>query len=240
MGILTNLSNRIKGTVGELKVKKKLNPLLFGRVYHRLINNLLLLDENGKSHQIDHIEIRENGIFCIETKNYIGIITGQENSEKWVQHLYKEKHEFYNPIRQNKSHIYHLNTILKHQYPIYSIIVMVNNNAKSISCPYVINLNQLKKYLKNFKSETSLKKEEMDKIYQTLIQAKTKLSTRQHVSNIQNTKKDLINEICPRCQAKLILKIGQYGEFYGCSNFPKCKFKINKEKLDRIKQEKST
>lgn len=81
MGILTNLSNRIKGTVGELKVKKKLTPLLFGRVYHRLINNLLLLDENGKSHQIDHIEIRENGIFCIETKNYIGIITGQENSE---------------------------------------------------------------------------------------------------------------------------------------------------------------
>ena len=117
---------------------------------------------------------------------------------------------------------------------------MVNNNAKSISCPYVINLNQLKKYLKNFKSETPLKKEEMDKIYQTLIQAKTKLSTRQHVSNIQNTKEDLINEICPRCQAKLILKIGQYGEFYGCSNFPKCKYKINKEKLDRIKQEKST
>ena len=71
MGILTNLSNRIKGTIGELKVKKKLTPLLFGRVYHRLINNLLLLDENGKSHQIDHIEIRENGIFCIETKNYI-------------------------------------------------------------------------------------------------------------------------------------------------------------------------
>ena len=85
---------------------------------------------------------------------------------------------------------------------------------------------------------TSLKKEEIDKIYQTLIQAKTKLSTRKHVSNIQNTKKDLINEICPRCQAKLVLKTGQYGEFYGCSNFPKCKFKINKEKLDHLKQEK--
>lgn len=26
MGILTNLSNRIKGTIGELKVKKEIDP----------------------------------------------------------------------------------------------------------------------------------------------------------------------------------------------------------------------
>ena len=61
------------GEQGERKVDSKLNPLIFGKVEHRLINNLILVDENGKSHQIDHIEIRENGIFCIETKNYIVI-----------------------------------------------------------------------------------------------------------------------------------------------------------------------
>lgn len=51
---------RVKAHVaqGERKVDSKLNPLIFGKVEHRLINNLILVDENGKSHQIDHIEIR--------------------------------------------------------------------------------------------------------------------------------------------------------------------------------------
>lgn len=28
---------------------------------------------------------------------------------------------------------------------------------------------------------------------------------------------------CPVCKSATILKIGKYGEFYGCPNFPKCK-----------------
>ena len=42
--------------------------------YHRLINNLILLGSNNISHQIDHILIRDNGVFVIETKNYYGQI----------------------------------------------------------------------------------------------------------------------------------------------------------------------
>ena len=54
--------NNHKGKVGEAKVDSKLNPWIFGKVEHRQINNLILMDDNGKSHQIDHIEIRQNGI----------------------------------------------------------------------------------------------------------------------------------------------------------------------------------
>jgi hypothetical protein len=34
---------------------------------------------------------------------------------------------------------------------------------------------------------------------------------------------------CPYCGGRLIEKSGQYGKFYGCSNYPRCKFtkKIN-------------
>ena len=64
------LRAKVHGAQGERKVDAKLNPLIFGKVEHRQINNLILVDDNNKSHQIDHIEIRENGIFCIETKNY--------------------------------------------------------------------------------------------------------------------------------------------------------------------------
>lgn len=33
------------------------------------------------------------------------------------------------------------------------------------------------------------------------------------------------NEVlCPDCGGRLVLRGGKYGKFYGCSNFPKCKF----------------
>ena len=35
-------ANKISGRVGEEKVRRKLNPLIFGKVNHRLINNLIL------------------------------------------------------------------------------------------------------------------------------------------------------------------------------------------------------
>ncbi len=33
-----------------------------------------------------------------------------------------------------------------------------------------------------------------------------------------------IEQLCPKCGGKLVQKIGKYGNFYGCSNFPECKF----------------
>ena len=32
------------------------------------------------------------------------------------------------------------------------------------------------------------------------------------------------NEICPLCGAELKIKLGKYGKFYSCPNFPKCKY----------------
>lgn len=30
--------------------------------------------------------------------------------------------------------------------------------------------------------------------------------------------------ICPQCGGKLLEKSGQFGKFFGCSNYPKCRF----------------
>jgi len=40
-------------------------------------------------------------------------------------------------------------------------------------------------------------------------------------------KKDLTEKtdrLCPECQSPLLIRMGRYGKFYGCSNFPKCRF----------------
>ncbi|MBR2350364.1 MAG: NERD domain-containing protein [Clostridia bacterium] len=217
--------NKAKGAIGEQRVSAKLNPLLFGKVEHRQINNLVLIDENGKSHQIDHIEIRQNGIFCIETKNYSGWIFGNEEQQMWTQTFYNEKHQFLNPIRQNRSHIYHISKILGGKYKINSVIVMVQNNADRINVPYVVNLNCLKSYLSSFYDGTHYSILEMDYIYRELLSAsRCDITSREHIENIKITQNEIQNNICPRCKGKLILKKGKYGNFYGCSNYPNCKF----------------
>ncbi|MBR3512753.1 MAG: topoisomerase DNA-binding C4 zinc finger domain-containing protein [Clostridia bacterium] len=46
-----------------------------------------------------------------------------------------------------------------------------------------------------------------------------------NINNIVNNEKsDNSEKICPKCGGSLILREGQYGQFYGCSNYPKCKY----------------
>ncbi len=102
MGIIKTISKvffseqivKAKGKIGEESVTAELTPLIFGRVKHHLINNLTILDDNGFTHQIDHIEIRSNGIFCIETKNYKGFIVGRQNDSKWFRYYIMKKINF--------------------------------------------------------------------------------------------------------------------------------------------------
>ena len=41
---------------------------------------------------------------------------------------------------------------------------------------------------------------------------------------LPNELKQKIEDSCPRCGGKLIYKTGKYGDFWGCSNYPNCKF----------------
>lgn len=183
--------NNVKGKIGEAKVDSKLNPILFDKVEHRQINDLVIVDNNGKSHQIDHIEIRQNGIFCIETKNYMGWIFGSKNQDKWTQRLYTgEKHQFVNPLKQNNSHIYHIKQVLDEKYKVNSVIVMVQNNADKIKESNVINLDDLKNYLKNFDDGTNLSIEEMDVIYNKLLDFSTKMKTKNTFKTSNKHKKN--------------------------------------------------
>jgi ssDNA-binding Zn-finger/Zn-ribbon topoisomerase 1 len=51
---------------------------------------------------------------------------------------------------------------------------------------------------------------------------------RQHVKNIRASARDVYATIsagiCPKCGGRLVERRGKYGSFYGCSNYPKCKF----------------
>ena len=102
--------NEMSGEFGERQIALILNSL--PREYYHIFNDVYLY-RNGTTNQIDHIVISPYGIFVIETKNFKGWIYGSDNSEYWTENMYGKKYEFYNPIKQNYSHIRVLQQALK-------------------------------------------------------------------------------------------------------------------------------
>ena len=60
--------------------------------------------------------------------------------------------------------------------------------------------------------------------YEALLESRTEITTKEHIYNIREQQCNLERGICPRCGGNLVLRNGKYGDFWGCSNYPKCKF----------------
>lgn len=182
--------------------------------FHRLINNLVLLGDNNVSHQIDHILIRENGIFVIETKNHFGRITGLEDDSYWKKtYPYKGRiktETFHNPLKQNQSHIRIIKRILGKDYPIYCFVVFVRNNVDELDLFNVCGPNDILKRIDLITSERPLSKEVIESIYQTLLDKEAYVNDEMHLESIKKITKDrreyqkqiriaIEKKICPDC-----------------------------------------
>lgn len=75
--------------------------------------------------QIDCLAVSQQGIFVFESKDYSGYIFGQGDQHRWTQTLDfgREKFSFYNPVRQNSTHLAALSSLFPVTIPIYSVIV---------------------------------------------------------------------------------------------------------------------
>ena len=119
------------GDSGENKVKLMLDS--FNNPDYN-IHNIMLLDKNGDTHQIDLISITSAGVFVIEVKNVCGYkIYGEPDQTYWKYDWVKNKElihcELYNPIMQNKTHVEKIHKILSDfNAPIFSLIVFPNKN----------------------------------------------------------------------------------------------------------------
>lgn len=226
----------IKGTVGEARVRRQLNKLPYEE--YRSFNDVLINTNRG-SCQIDHLVISIYGIYVIETKNYIGWIHGNEKSEYWTQSIYSSKTKFRNPIKQNWGHIYALKNVLSdfRKLTYYPIIVFAGSaKLKNVySNVPVIYSRRLFKTIIELKGVPLLSLELVEnisnKINEVNIQGKRakKKHVRQVKKNISERKRKERLLICPRCGGDLIIRKGKHGNFYGCSNYPKCKYTKNKQ-----------
>lgn len=118
-----------KGTRAEHGLVSK---LLFHDVSSSCIfENLYVPAGNGTYAQIDVAVVTDVGVVVFEVKNYSGWIFGKGYQSYWTQVLAygREKHRFYNPVLQNRTHI----DVLRRQIrscgnvPFFSVVVFYGN-----------------------------------------------------------------------------------------------------------------
>lgn len=237
-------SAKQKGKRGEMRVSAILSKL---SDEYTILNDLVFRTEKGTT-QIDHIVVSKYGIFTIETKNYRGEIYGDDNRKEWTQlivtkvtyakkwwktYKYVTKNHFYNPVKQSVGHALRIKELLS-VFPHVKIVPIVVFTGDAIlryveSNNHVVYEENLLDVIDGYKT-TYLTDNDVQAVLAILTSNNIRetVSDRQHVKNLRTAAREVnatINSgICPKCGGHLIKRNGKYGTFYGCSNYPKCRF----------------
>lgn len=221
-----------RGAKGERTVSEKLHGL---GEHYIVLDDLLIPNAHGDT-QIDHVVVSPFGVFVIETKCWSGWISGGENSDQWKQTIYQEKYDKPNPIYQNKVHVDAVRSALRQFGDIEAvpIVVIVDCDRLMVNTPNytVIRTNALKSEILQH-TQIIYSDAQCEAMAQTLLgmSSDDKDRREQHIQKVQSyqtvSQAKVKNGICPRCGGSLMLRNGRYGRFYGCSNYPICKFISN-------------
>lgn len=180
-----------QGARGEYRTSQLIDKAPFK---NKMLFNCYIPNRSGDKTEIDMIMLCQKGIYVIENKNYSGWIFGNEKSKNWCETLKGKKYFFYNPIKQNRSHIKNLEKLLQVGEDKYISLITFNANAnlKKVSTEsldvYVIGYKQLKKFMKKQIDRSDiLTDEQIENVYQMLLPG-TKLSDeekQEHVNRIK-------------------------------------------------------
>ena len=222
------LNYRDKGQFGEYLVEYALTNKNIAGNFAVMKN--IYVPKNIGSTEIDVLMIHEKGIFVFESKNYSGWIFGDSEQKYWTQSLQGgKKNHFYNPVRQNRSHIKALAEFLDKPQSAFTSYIVFSERCTLKSVPantkevVIVRRPDMLYHLRNELSvlPSIYSYEEILAMANSLAPHtnKTEAQKAQHVNNLR--------EKCPYCGADLVLRNGRYGQFWGCSAYPKCKFTRN-------------
>ena len=224
-------SARQKGKRGEMRVFSILSQL---PDEYTILNDLVFRTEKGTT-QIDHVVVSKYGVFAIETKNYRGEIYGDDNRQEWTQliltevtyakkwwktYTYVTKNHFYNPVKQSLGHAFRIKELLT-AFPHGKIVPIVVFAGDAVlgnvdSRHHVVYEENLLDIIGGYRTIYLT-----DDGVQEVIGILEKNNIREAAREVNAT----INAgICPKCGGRLVERRSKYGSFYGCSNYPNCKF----------------
>ena len=153
-----------------LDAERKVQLELYGldKYKYKTKHSVLVKNISNNTNQIDTIVVSVFGIFVIETKRFSGIVVGNEESDYWYCYSYypkksgnktlnkKRRTEFFNPIKQNRSHIETLKGLLNKykNLPFYSIVAFDDTaQLKVQTLSEVVNISKIKSALEKYTVE---------------------------------------------------------------------------------------
>ena len=176
------------GIYGERTANYHIRPLLRNDEY--LMANLLLPLKNGRKAEVDCVVISRKGIFCIETKNWVGHIHGNDEDEYWVQKYddpCRRNREHKNPIKQNEAHCEILDRVLNYRYHVENVVLLVGHEfllGVDSDCAYTV--SQFKNYYRNL-GDGDIHEAELKQIYQKLLRyVATEAELEQHKNDVKS------------------------------------------------------
>lgn len=241
-------SPTVKGHRSEQAIARKLDLDSVWKQSGKTLTNIYIPKSSGDTAEIDVLYITRKGLLVLENKNYAGYIFGSEANKNWTVTLYAgkswhgnkvEKHQFYNPVWQNRTHIKYLKEYLNTDIATFSLVTFSNRgDLKSIdvSLPnvFVCSHSALSEVLRQIwsKNPDVLTDVQIEHIYNKLLPLtkNTKEDRQKHIANIDSRFNS--TDICPVCGSGLVLRTAKKGpnagnQFYGCSNYPKCHYTKN-------------
>lgn len=180
-------NKKVNKNQGEIEVNQILRKIKGSK----LLEDIMIKRSNGTT-QIDHILITKKGIFVIETKDFSGKIIGDEDSKFWLQKLNFKENYFYSPIKQNYGHVKAVEEVIKRKNVCISLIVFTNkSNIKEVETETdVIQVKNLRKYIKRYKSTINFSKYEVEELYKILNKKNinSRKVVKKHIKNIEKIK----------------------------------------------------
>ncbi len=218
----------------------------------------IYLEYEDYTAQIDFIVVTSKLIFILECKNMYGNIEVDNKGAftRIVEYGGKKHREgIYSPITQNERHLSLLRkmnqdkqaekgllTRIAYKFigggfdDVYKAVTVIANPKSAVNDRFapkeiknkLIRADALIEYIKkeNAKSNTAEWNDRQMEEFAEMFLAKHSENTCDYAEKFR---KQLENK-CPECGGELVLRKGKYGEFYGCSNYPECKFTRKKSK----------
>ena len=246
MGLLDFLKkiptlNEISGGFGEW-MAKTYSKIIPGAL---VLHDVLIDGADEYTSQIDLVLVGNRGVYVVEVKSFSDAkIYGDTKKLKWYYYNHGKKYEIYSPLRQNKKHVEYLKTFLKEfgDVPVFSIVTLICDDFK-ISGEYpadTIVCNSLPAMERGLYKIAENKPEVFDDTQKQEIfdyiknnQHISKEARAEHKQNVIAYKQSLEEikkqKICPYCKGELVLRNGKNGKFYGCKNYPKCRYTMSFE-----------
>ena len=245
MGLLDLLKktpslNEMTGGFGEWLAKVYSKTMPGALVLH----DVLIDGANGYTSQIDLVIVGTKGVYVVEVKSFPDAkIYGDTKKSKWNYYKHGKKYEIYSPLKQNKKHIEYLKTFLKDfgEVPVFSVITMICEDFKisgelnkedyldTVVCSSFSAMEKAIYKIAENKPEIfeDARKQEIFDYIKTnqYIGKEARNEHKQNVIAYKESLEEMKNQkICPYCKGELVFRNGKNGKFYGCKNYPKCRY----------------